>query len=50
MELEHVLGLVQEEGLGTVVMDDEAQSLLGQGREIKDVKPRKEDIVKDEES
>ncbi|KAJ7905408.1 LETM1-domain-containing protein [Mycena olivaceomarginata] len=50
VELEHVLGLVQEEGLGTVVMDDEAQSLLGQGREIKDVKPRKEDIVKDEES
>ncbi|KAF7363358.1 LETM1 and EF-hand domain-containing protein 1, mitochondrial [Mycena sanguinolenta] len=50
VELEHVLGLVQEEGLGTVVMDDEAQSLLGQGREIKDLKPRKEDIVKDEES
>jgi len=50
VELDHVLGLVREEGLGTVVMDDEAQSLLGQGREIKDLKPRKEDIVKDEES
>ncbi|KAK7014939.1 LETM1 and EF-hand domain-containing protein 1, mitochondrial [Favolaschia claudopus] len=49
VELEHVLGLVQEEGLG-ILMDDEAQSLLGQGRELKDVKPRKEDIVKDEES
>jgi len=49
VELEHVLGLVREEGLG-IVMDDDAQSLLGQGREIKNSKPRKEDIVKDEES
>ncbi|KAJ7452507.1 LETM1-like protein-domain-containing protein [Mycena galericulata] len=48
VELEHVLGLVREEGLG-IVMDD-AQSILGQGREIKNSKPRKEDIVKDEES
>ncbi|KAJ7219194.1 LETM1-like protein-domain-containing protein [Mycena pura] len=48
VELEHVLGLVREEGLG-IVMDDDAQSLLGQGREIKNSKPRKEDIVKDEE-
>ncbi|KAJ7109293.1 LETM1-like protein-domain-containing protein [Mycena epipterygia] len=47
VELEHVLGLVREEGLG-IVMDD-AQSILGQGREIKNSKPRKEDIVKDEE-
>jgi len=50
VELEHVLGLVKEEGLGIFVMDDDAQSLLGQGREIKDSKPRKEDIVKDGES
>lgn len=49
VELEHVLGLVREEGLG-IVMDDDATSLLGQGREIKNSKPRKEDIVKDEES
>ncbi|KAJ6596810.1 LETM1-like protein-domain-containing protein [Mycena vulgaris] len=49
VELEHVLGLVREEGLG-IVMDDDAESLLGQGREIKNSKPRKEDIVKDEES
>ncbi|KAJ7063216.1 LETM1-domain-containing protein [Mycena amicta] len=49
VELEHVLGLVKEEGLG-IVLDDDAQSLLGQGREIKNSGPRKEDIVKDEES
>lgn len=63
--LEHVLDLIGEEGLGTsmaafsshfaqwnlgVVVDAEAQSLLGQGREIKDLKtakPRKEDIVQE---
>ncbi|KAF7304782.1 MRS7 family protein [Mycena kentingensis (nom. inval.)] len=48
VELEHVLGLIREEGLG-IVLDDDAQSLLGQGREIKNSGPRKEDIVKDEE-
>jgi hypothetical protein len=31
-------------------MDDDAQSLRGEAREIKNSKPRKEDIVKDEES
>ncbi|KAK0483562.1 LETM1-like protein-domain-containing protein [Armillaria novae-zelandiae] len=41
VELEHVLGLVREEGLG-IVVDDEAQTLIG---ELKDSKPRKEDIV-----
>ncbi|TBU46975.1 LETM1-domain-containing protein [Dichomitus squalens] len=46
VELEHVLGLVREEGLGTL-LDDEAQSLIGQGREIKNSKPRKEDIVQE---
>ncbi|KAI0933624.1 hypothetical protein AcV5_005723 [Taiwanofungus camphoratus] len=46
VELEHVLGLVREEGLGTV-LDDEAQSLIGQGDEIKKSKPRKEDIVQE---
>ncbi|KAF8636539.1 hypothetical protein AX17_003351 [Amanita inopinata Kibby_2008] len=46
VELEHVLGLVKEEGLGTVI-DDEAQSIIGQGREIKNLKPRKEDIVQE---
>lgn len=28
-----------------VILDDEAQSILGQGQEIKASKPRKEDIV-----
>ncbi|RDX52670.1 LETM1-domain-containing protein [Lentinus brumalis] len=47
VELEHVLGLVREEGLG-ILLDDEAQTLIGQGREIKNVsKPRKEDIVQE---
>lgn len=46
VELDHVLGLVKEEGLGTVI-DDEAQSIIGQGREIKQQRPRKEDIVQE---
>jgi LETM1 and EF-hand domain-containing protein 1 len=46
VELEHVLGLVREEGLG-IVVDDEAQSIIGQGKEIKNYKPRKEDIVQE---
>lgn len=46
VELEHVLGLVKEEGLG-IVLDDEAQSIIGQGHEIKNSKPRKEDIVQE---
>ncbi|KAF5365688.1 hypothetical protein D9758_003204 [Tetrapyrgos nigripes] len=46
IELEHVLELVKEEGLGTV-LDDDAQSILGSGKEIKAQKPRKEDIVDD---
>ncbi|KAH7910651.1 LETM1-like protein-domain-containing protein [Hygrophoropsis aurantiaca] len=46
VELEHVLGLVREEGLGLVV-DDDAQTIIGQGREIKDSRPRKEDIVQE---
>lgn len=37
--LEHVLGLVREEGLG-IVLDDEAKSLVGQGKEIMDSRPR----------
>ncbi|THG98715.1 hypothetical protein EW026_g3517 [Hermanssonia centrifuga] len=46
VELEHVLGLVREEGLGTI-LDDEAQSIIGQGKELKNSKPRKEDIVQE---
>ena len=36
----------REEGLG-IVLDDEAQSIIGQGNEIKakGLKPRKEDII-----
>ncbi|KAL1746359.1 LETM1-domain-containing protein [Schizophyllum fasciatum] len=49
VELEHVLGLVKQEGLGTV-LDDTAQSILGQGKELKNAeKPRKEDIVKEDD-
>ncbi|CAE6420508.1 unnamed protein product [Rhizoctonia solani] len=46
--LEHVLGLVREEGLG-IVLDDEAKNIVGQGREIIDsnLKPKKEDIVQE---
>ncbi|KAI9456643.1 LETM1-domain-containing protein [Lactarius psammicola] len=46
VELEHVLGLAREEGLGIVIEADEtdARSLLG---EIKESKPRKEDIVQE---
>jgi LETM1 and EF-hand domain-containing protein 1 len=47
VELEHVLGLVKEEGLG-ILVDDEAQRIIGQGNEIKESKPRKEDIVQDQ--
>ncbi|KAK0210690.1 LETM1-like protein-domain-containing protein [Desarmillaria ectypa] len=46
VELEHVLGLVREEGLG-IVVDDEAQTLIGLGNELKNSKPRKEDIVQE---
>ncbi|KAG6911484.1 hypothetical protein DXG01_014558 [Tephrocybe rancida] len=46
VELEHVLGLAKEEGLG-IVIDDEAQSIIGQGNELKNSKPRKEDIVQE---
>ncbi|KAF8497239.1 LETM1-domain-containing protein [Russula emetica] len=46
VELEHVLGLAREEGLGIVIENDEtdARNLLG---EIKESKPRKEDIVQE---
>ena len=30
-----------------ILLDDEAQSIIGQGSEIKDSKPRKEDIVQE---
>jgi LETM1 and EF-hand domain-containing protein 1, mitochondrial len=46
VELEHVVGLVKEEGLG-IVLDDDAQTIIGQGHEIKNSKPRKEDIVQE---
>lgn len=46
VELKHVLGLVREEGLG-ILLDDEAQSIIGQGIELKNSKPRKEDIVQE---
>jgi len=47
VELEHVLGLVREEGLG-IVLDDTVKSLIGQGNELKNSKPRKEDIVQED--
>lgn len=46
VELEHVLGLVSEEGLGVLVeRDEEVRQIVGEGREIRSLKPRKEDIV-----
>jgi LETM1 and EF-hand domain-containing protein 1 len=30
-----------------IEIDDEARTLIGQGREIKDSRPRKEDIVQE---
>jgi LETM1 and EF-hand domain-containing protein 1 len=30
-----------------MVMDGDAQTLIGQGRELKNAKPRKEDIVQE---
>lgn len=30
-----------------IEMDDEVQTIIGQGREIKDSRPRKEDIVQE---
>ncbi|KAF9532923.1 LETM1-domain-containing protein [Crepidotus variabilis] len=51
VELEHVLGLVKEEGLGIVVgIDKEAEIILGQGKEVRSgegPKPRKEDIIQE---
>ncbi|KAI9456449.1 LETM1-domain-containing protein [Russula earlei] len=46
VELEHVLGLAREEGLGIVIENDQTdvRSLLG---EIKESKPRKGDIVQE---
>ncbi|KAI0792876.1 LETM1-domain-containing protein [Abortiporus biennis] len=46
VELDHLLGLVREEGLG-ILLDDEAQSIIGQGKEIMNSRPRKEDIVQE---
>lgn len=51
VELEHVLGLVREEGLGIVLdLDKEAEMIIGQGKEVRNgegLKPRKEDIVQE---
>ncbi|KAI6039967.1 MRS7 family protein [Pisolithus marmoratus] len=47
VELEHVLGLIKEEGLG-IEVDDEARTIIVQGKEIKmDSRPRKEDVVQE---
>ncbi len=42
--LNDVLDLIKEEGLG-VVVDDAEEKLVGVGREMRDDKPRKEDIL-----
>jgi len=44
--LDHVVELTQDMGLG-IVLDDSAKNILDKGAEIKDVKPRKEDIIQD---
>ncbi|KIJ44405.1 hypothetical protein M422DRAFT_779476 [Sphaerobolus stellatus SS14] len=49
VHLDHVLDLVKEEGLG-IILDEEAQNIIGQGRELINAPrdaPRKEDIVQD---
>lgn len=44
--LDHVVELTQDIGLG-ILMDESAKNILDKGAEIKDLKPRKEDIVAD---
>ncbi len=44
--LDHVVELTQDMGLG-IIVDDKAKNILDKGAEIKDQKPRKEDIVAD---
>ena len=34
-------------GFSGIEVDDEARTLIGQGREMRDSKPRKEDIVQE---
>ncbi|KAI6032551.1 LETM1-like protein-domain-containing protein [Pisolithus marmoratus] len=47
VELEHVLGLIKEDGLG-IEVDDEARTIIVQGKEIRmDSRPREEDIVQE---
>ncbi|KIJ24776.1 hypothetical protein M422DRAFT_29241 [Sphaerobolus stellatus SS14] len=50
VRLDHVLDLVKEKGLVSIILDEEAQNIIGQGRELINVSrdaPRKEDIVQD---
>ncbi|KAF8326351.1 LETM1-like protein-domain-containing protein [Cantharellus anzutake] len=44
--LEHVLDLVKEEGLG-ILVDDNAKDILGQGKELRELRPKKEDIIQE---
>lgn len=44
--LDHVVELTQDIGLG-ILVDESAKNILDKGAEIKDQKPRKEDIVAD---
>jgi LETM1 and EF-hand domain-containing protein 1 len=44
--LDHVVELTQDMGLG-IIVDDQAKKILDKGAEIKDTKPKKEDIISD---
>ncbi|EJD44062.1 LETM1-domain-containing protein [Auricularia subglabra TFB-10046 SS5] len=48
VQLEHVLELAKEDGMGFGV-DEDARSIIGQGKEIKDLRPKKADIVHESE-
>ena len=44
--LDHVVELTQDMGLG-IIVDDQAKKILDKGAEIKDTRPKKEDIISD---
>lgn len=54
VELDHVLELTQDHGLGIVIGDEEAQKLLAKGsdirhsKDLKELRPKREDIISDQ--
>ncbi|KIR43589.1 MRS7 family protein [Cryptococcus deuterogattii 99/473] len=53
VELDHVVELTQDHGLGIVLEDEEAQNLLASGsdirhsKDVKEIKPKREDILQE---